>query len=728
MGKNNYTKRKGVGGPKPSKSKPSKVNPFAKEQASSSSDQKERAGADSFPPEKNSAATDPLADYITLGKSNDWPAVNDRHVECPMKPEALAEFDPNDVPMQYRAQIQGRCQRQYVKDKVIGRLRQKLQDYNSQPAAIHWIEEWTHAAAVKKPFAVDGLKSLPDQQPVQILWRLISNSGEDAGFIRPVIGAGGWPVIPGSSIKGLFRRSCKEFAANRLMAWCGGESDAGETQPGLLRFHGAWPADDQWKQRLLDVVHPQQAWQVGMATEKDSHSANALASLYQPKLHIAVSSRDPATSEEEWKEIGAVMRHALSMGIGGRTSAGYGSIGASDRELLFEYALEGQGPASKLLDATPEFRPNMFRAAIRSMALRLFGGVTDEQTARKVVGRLFGSIEPDQNKGATVGLLAAVFLQDSASETSIVPLGPNQFAYAASGRLQWYLSNSQRDFDKDLLRQLIEVLHGLVMTLGGFGRSWRRPDHHIFFSDYYTRQYYSETNRKFLIGCHWQWKDPVSLPALLYVQAPDDLRKLLQVSRAIARRWLGNNESIVEKKSSWREVIEPNQLLIWTREARDMKDAVAVRWFHKKKEDGWDSFHSSDHIPLKKSDLAGYVMDKHQVVGHLWNRLLPVGPGSSSLSDQAKMKPVSVGTAQAALQRPDNAKRTASAFNAKDRGTKISHHGQRMPSPLINLHQGRFLEIVTLNAPASQKRLKDFQDFISKMNDRAISDFKNLVW
>jgi hypothetical protein len=49
-----------------------------------------------------------------------------------------------------------------------------------------------------------------------------------------------------------------------------------------------------------------------------------------------------------------------------------------------------------------------------------------------------------------------------------------------------------------------------------------------------------------------------------------------------------------------------------------------------------------------------------------------------------------------------------------------------MQSPLINVHQGHFLEIVTLNAP--QKRLQDFQDFILKMNDRAFSGFDNLSW
>jgi CRISPR-associated protein Cmr6 len=33
------------------------------------------------------------------------------------------------------------------------------------------------------------------------------------------------------------------------------------------------------------------------------------------------------------------------------------------------------------VDGTGEFRPNVFRAAIRGHALRIFGGLTDERTA-----------------------------------------------------------------------------------------------------------------------------------------------------------------------------------------------------------------------------------------------------------------------------------------------------------------------------------------------------------
>jgi CRISPR-associated protein Cmr6 len=52
----------------------------------------------------------------------------------------------------------------------------------------------------------------------------------------------------------------------------------------------------------------------------------------------------------------------------------------------------------------------------------------------------------------------------------------------------------------EALKKLLEKLMQFAMVLGGFGKSWRRADHRLFFEDYYENDRY-----KALIGCHWQW-------------------------------------------------------------------------------------------------------------------------------------------------------------------------------------------------------------------------------
>jgi len=356
------------------------------------------------------------------------------------------------VPREYRAQAPGRCQRQYIKSK----------DPQSSDLYL-WIQEWVERVDRRSLFSTGGLHTTE----IQIDWRLISNSGVDEGIIRPVIGAGGWPLIPGSSIKGLFRRVCP---AARLQRWCGSPCASGDLSPGILRFHGAWPTDVGWSNGLLDVAHPQQNWQVGFNNGRDPHSAFGVVSLHQPRLQVGLSSTDPSISAAEWEAIDHTLRLALQQGIGGRTCVGYGSSGSIDGDLIFQCGLSGQGPAAKLLDGTAEFRPTMFRAAIRGMALRLFAGVSDANTAMGVVDRLFGSLSGPE--GQNVGLLATAYT-DASTELGAYGQGTwKQPTYATNGRLQWRVTRACREGENDeLLRDLLAALHGLTMTLGGFGRA-----------------------------------------------------------------------------------------------------------------------------------------------------------------------------------------------------------------------------------------------------------------
>lgn len=525
------------------------------------------------------------------------------------------EFDA--VPMEYRAQIEHRCKRQYPKTGD----------------AEAWVKEWIAASSPQFPFSAKNLRLLT----VRIDWRLVSNSGIDEGVIRPVIAAGGWPVIPGSSIKGLFRRACTRENSKR---WCGSSperSHGQEGSPGILRFHGAWPTDPHWQDRLLDVVHGQQRWQIWDPdfdrqlyrwNPKIRHNANAIISLYRPELSVAVSTNDQAVDEKEWSTIMETLQVALSHGIGGRTCAGYGSTGGASSHVIFECGLEGQGIASTLLSKDQgEFRPNLFRAAIRGMALRLFGGLCNGSQAREQTGHLFGSIDR-LDGGLQRGLLESRFIENT---VAIQPWSSGQLlshCFATQGRLQWHLTRDDLDGNKvDSLAHLVASLHALVFCLGGVGRSWRRADHFIFYPDYYR-----QNEDKPAIGCHWQWRDP----AILFdhpdwaIDSANMLSELVCTARRHAIHWLQSRSVTcdglgLDSIAPWREVIHPAHMAIWMRKAQSITDSEAIHWFHQRPQRNADG--RKDPRGLKASSIAGHVQGRNDPrfteVSRIWHRMLP---------------------------------------------------------------------------------------------------------
>jgi CRISPR-associated protein Cmr6 len=597
------------------------------------------------------------------------------------------------VPIEFRAQVASRAQRQFI---------QKPKDAPPgwRPDIQVWIDEWVERVDTEVPFTADGLHIVK----VQIDWRLISNSGIDESIIRPVIGAGGWPLLPGSSIKGLFRRACSPDEAQR---WCGGPAASGDLLQGKLRFHGAWPTDVSWTQGLLDVAHPQQNWQLGFTNGRERHSAFGVVSLHRPLLTIALSSTEPLDNDE-WALIDATLRRSLERGIGGRTVAGYGSSGRIDGDLIFQVGLEGQGPAPKLLDGSAEFRPNIFRAAIRGMALRLFGGLTDERTTLQVVGQLFGTLtgEADQS----VGLLSTAY---TGSQTSMGTFGTGSWSqpvFATSGQLQWRQARGLKNGEDGLLLvELLAQLHGLTVTLGGFGRGWRRPDHRIF------APWYDKTP----IGTHWQWLNTSELPNGVHVQSVEDLENLLRQAHSTARRWLAAVGLRSANPASWREVLSPDRVGIWVRRASEPQDAEAVGWFHKTPEA--DRNGRLDPRDLKRTEIGGRV----NLVGRIWNRMLPL------YAESGASRPVALPSGEpiarpagrsGALARPQSTRdRPAGGGAATARpgagGRAASQtRQQKLTGPVsINAWGGPYLESIVLfvapndrdHGPALQRRLDE---------------------
>ena len=495
------------------------------------------------------------------------------------------------VPFMYRAQVGGRCQLQYAADS----------DANA------WADEWTAQTFPVAPSFSDGVQV---SKPYQFTWRFVTNGGQDDGIVRPVIGARGWPFYPGSSMKGLFRQACSSEQARK---YCGDEDDI---KPGILRFHGGYPTSTAWTENLVDIVHPQQGWQV--KSNSDSHSAFTQVSLHKPEFVFGISS-SRSDQETDWETVWQIWEKAISSGMGCRVSAGYGQVSGAKGELLGPpVGLQGRGQAPKLIDdVTGEFRPNVFRAAVRGHALRILGGLTTAEQAEQLVSVLFGGIQG----GAVVGLVGMAFETDEL-EISSYGGGPyEQPTYEVKGTLRWLLTKPiANEAERKSLAFLIESLTRFAMVFGGFGKSWRRADHRLFYPEYYER------GRKPLIGCHWEWHGNRTLVWHNRVRQLAQVAEFVDIVRQAAIAWM-QTQGVAPGgyTEQWREAWHPNTVQIWGRIAKDEGDSEAIRWFHSPYQRG-DRTLGTTEKKIYKTDVVGKIGSKSSgpaKVGRLWHRMYP---------------------------------------------------------------------------------------------------------
>lgn len=629
---------------------------------------------------------------------------------APNKSEEFSSFDRDDgMPMEYRAQIPGRCQRQFISDD-------SLSGVPKTPDIATWLQEWIQGSREHPSANNYDLKNNSETKSLEIniYQRLISNCGTDDGLIRPILAAGGWPIIPGSSIKGLFRSHCNAINEPRINSWCGNSHGDKQIKQGNLRFHGAYPMNREWRREngaySLDIVHPQWKWQLGF--KDSSHSAFAVVSLFKPKLIIPVSTSNPNITPEEWRDIMKILENAItSEGIGGRTSSGYGVSGEiPSQDIIFQCSLTGSGTAAKLLSGKHEYRSTMFRAAIRGMALRIFGGVCDEATAEREVDILFGGISGDRPRR---GLLSCRYIDQGNPE---IKLSKTDFpfpVYTGSGRLQWSMNSVSRPLGSEevaTITILLEALHGLVMTLGGYGKGWRRIDHQFFGKSLSENGY-----KKAPIGCHWQWLDHENLPARLKVNSAADIQNLLVTARDCALKRLGPQAR--RSIADWQEVIHPDRMYIWTREAKDPADSRAMAWLHAKKNTTTSLPHA---LQLHRSELAGRLIDKRfndgpTCVSRIWHRLSPLQERQET--KRAEDSRAQQTSSSAAFQRPSRG------------GVSTSRLSQQSSHSFWN---GPFLECFVL-FPIDQRSehrnfVKGAEGLIQELNRGAGADFERLYW
>ena len=555
-------------------------------------------------------------------------------------------MDSSNVPMMFRAQVQGRCQVHRV-------------DKNKQRQdADKWVDEWKSifpkeslpTENVSQPSQpVSRSQQRPNQpnnkalaRPVQnnlalrrppasssvtsqqsttsttlkipqftsqvkaweytINWRLVSNSGQDEGVIRPIIGAKGFPHLSGASMKGAFLRACRQmYGKDTAQIYCGTKSEKANddgSSPGCLRFHGAYPVNMDWTKSLVDIVHRQDEKQV---IKDNTTNANAQISLYQAKLRFGFSSTKELT-DSEWQKIQNIWERALAQGIGSRVSAGYGhfvevSHQANPENRLLQIRLKGQGAASQLVNGTKEFRPNMFKAALRGHTLRLLGGMTDEITAKNITQQLWGGF------GTKVSIVGSIGINFDFKHSDISYKKNQKYYELPEGKLNILCTHSQIDNEQRAkLLQTAEALVKFFLIFGGFGKSWRRVCHKQF----YTKDYF-ENEKKQIIGCHWQLLDESQ-----YYPVNDlkDIATFINVTMNLIRTWIPENKRFNTGIDRWREAWYSPKVEVWGRFA-ETGISKAIAWFHQ-------PYSGNDSIKNPHT-LTGSMGN----TGLIWHRMYP---------------------------------------------------------------------------------------------------------
>ncbi len=153
------------------------------------------------------------------------------------------------------------------------------------------------------------------------------------------------------------------------------------------------------------------------------------------------------------------------------------------------------------------------------------------------------------------------------------------------------------------------------MLLGGFGKSWRRADHRLFFPEYYAG------GQKPLIGCHWQWLGERALINDVRVRKIEDVGSFIENVRQTVSAWmqLKNITPNPDQKASWRETWHPDTVQIWGRLASEAEDCEAILWLHQPYREA---------IPqagiLEGSIYCTSMTGKIGQIGRLWHRMYPV--------------------------------------------------------------------------------------------------------
>jgi CRISPR-associated protein Cmr6 len=242
--------------------------------------------------------------------------------------------------------------------------------------------------------------------------------------------------------------------------------------------------------------------------------------------------------------------------------------------------------------------------------------MTDEKTAKHLTQILWGGIDG----AATLGQLGISFTYHDDDlkfdKHHYTPPGKSEqimpLYNLKRGTLQISCMNRRTSSeDRQELAELAKAIVQFSLLLGGFGKSWRRADHRLFFRPYL------EKGNKPMIGCHWKFIDSSESLYLPITDLQQDLSQFIDRLRTLFQNYAAKQGYTIHPDNpvhcDWREAWYPydNQggVQVWGRIVEDR--IKAIKWFHQP----YEGTHTL-------RNLQGSIGQDSQT-GRLWHRIYP---------------------------------------------------------------------------------------------------------
>lgn len=321
------------------------------------------------------------------------------------------------------------------------------------------------------------------------------------GMILPAQ-IGGYPCIPGSSLKGSvlswIKQSWAQMDESERTFWESLiQSNRGGWRPRAIRFESI-PLNNLEPYPL----NPQQPWQVFQKSNR-ALSIQWQACPQEPpspnpyRLNIQVILRKTLSPEQNsWLK--TRIKQALEhQGVGRGTRSGFGRLVETLPQGTWEIKLKGMKPGIQTKDAKKQINgkyrwsPQVLRANLRSWFLRLSLGQLRREDAEILTSIIFGGF-------GSPAKLSLVSYRVHAGRTieSQSPPSRNQSTndYANIDRKDAEEVWSLRATCNEEYKPLIGLLLELAQRLGGLGPGWRRPPHILSFNGYRGSHFTTQTD------------------------------------------------------------------------------------------------------------------------------------------------------------------------------------------------------------------------------------------
>jgi CRISPR-associated protein Cmr6 len=306
---------------------------------------------------------------------------------------------------------------------------------------------------------------------------------------------GGYPCIPGSSIKGALlswlRRQWKDMEAEEQSFWQTLiEADWQGWKPRAIRCQSV-----PLKELRPYPLNPQQSWQV--LNNHDDRSKLAIQwqagpqeppSTQPDKLAFQIELRNtPDSKQKQWVSQ-RLAETLLHQGIGRGKASGFGRLAERSPEGQWEIKLTGMKPAIQTRNVPKEipgeyrWSPQVLRAHLRGWFTRLALAQLEPQNAAKMTDHIFGGLaRPARLNLTSFRVYAGKTLNTSAASNRSSDrsrnAGQEDTRYANILRQDAEDVWAIRVLCNDDFIPLVGALLELTQQLGGLGPGWRRPPH-----------------------------------------------------------------------------------------------------------------------------------------------------------------------------------------------------------------------------------------------------------